>query len=65
MKTKKTKLSFTKATVVNLGNIFGGKENDVDSITFAETCNTNCDRDTDCYAVSRCWTECGPGGNAC
>lgn len=61
MKTQKRKLSFTKATVVDLGNVRGGK---ADVIAIPETWyKTQCDKYTDCFHISRCWTVCG--GHAC
>lgn len=67
MKSKKTKLSFTKTTVVNLADIRGGKANEAEkSITIVQlSCATNCALQTVCYAISECRTQCGPGGMLC
>jgi len=62
MKAKKLKLSFNKTTVADLGKIYGGHDDTI-KVSAAETCQTNCDRDTNCYAISLCWTVCG--GMAC
>lgn len=70
MKSKKSKLSFTKTTLVNLADIRGGQLAEDDrSVSNTFICDasqaTVCDAHTNCYAYTRCYTQCGPGGMAC
>lgn len=61
------KLNFTKQTIAALdsdtqGLVVGGT-NHRTCLSY-ESYFTDCDRRTECYAVTDCWTDCA-GGNAC